>query len=159
MVLLLAPRLAEASPVIPPGKEKVVLGLLAPQTLGSEVTPGCTIQSVQIQARTIDIAIVAGDDQLGVARLNPPESIDGAGHSKSFRIEVQADSDDARRCIEVVRETVQKNDDGRFRGEPDVVRTSRTPSRPYDGNYDRGLEAGTPDHMTLTLYRVTGRAP
>jgi hypothetical protein len=121
VVLTLMSGRAEASPVIPPGKEAVVLGLLAPHSMGSEVVPGCTVRSVQIGARTIDIVVLAPGEELGSMRLSPPSRFGGGTGSKSFEIEIEAKNDPVRECVEVVRKAVLANDDGTFWAENTIV--------------------------------------
>ncbi|MFK8003838.1 MAG: hypothetical protein AB8H86_30020 [Polyangiales bacterium] len=116
-VFAAAPALADDVHVIETGRESDVLALLAPFELGSDVE-GWTIESVSIEATSIDVTLVGADGANGA---------DGSAHlilvhvseddvrtpSASFGFR-HAEAAEARRAIDRLIEAINENDDGNF---------------------------------------------
>ena len=106
--------LAAASPVIPAGKEDVVMGLFAPHALGSEIEAGCVLRRVEIKPDHIVLTLLRGEESAAQLHMKGPADSPGPDDVPSFAIEYKAPDPSFDSCFKAVRDLVAKNDDGKF---------------------------------------------
>ncbi|MCB9751715.1 MAG: hypothetical protein H6713_17210 [Myxococcales bacterium] len=118
LVLLpaLAPAVARADrePVIEGGREREILGLLAPHGPGGEAIDGWRVHSVRVDMAEIHVTLKdpgGGAATLVLAHHERP----GDARSGSFSMRFEGvETPEARAALQRVSEAVQRNDDGHF---------------------------------------------
>jgi hypothetical protein len=116
-LMLAAITASAAGPVLESGREREVLALFAPYTLGGEVTQGEKLWDVRIQATEIVVALRgAGGDRPSLRLVHSSEAPSGAEKSASFAIvRLMPDTDRAGMAASrLLLEAVQRNDRGGF---------------------------------------------
>jgi len=105
-------------PVIPPGQERAVAELFAPLRLGEAIdqAPGWTLQSFEIRARTISVALLGPDEAALTIELTHPQFGPAVAHrTRGFAVSVPTPPSPASRAaLDAVLARLEANDDGTF---------------------------------------------
>jgi hypothetical protein len=138
---------ASAAPVIPAGKEDVVMGLFAPHELGGEIESGCVLRRVEIEPKQIVVTLLRGQESAAQVVMKAPSDSPGPEDVPSFAIAYQASDTSFDGCLKKLRGVVAKNDDGKFwdehgvrpvvgGGRKSASETEDEPDQARDGNAD-----------------------
>jgi hypothetical protein len=116
-LMLAAITASAAGPVLESGREREVLALFAPYTLGAEVTQGEKLWDVRIQATEIVVGLRgASGDRPSLRLVHASSAPPGAETSESFAIVRLMPSTDATgtAASQLLSEAVKRNDGGGF---------------------------------------------
>jgi hypothetical protein len=128
---------AEATPVIAAGREKEVMALFAPHTLGHEVVAGWKLMNVRVQPDNIAVELAGPGGAFASFRLLHPDAAPSdAVRTPSFAVvrETPAAADQAIAPLVVA---LRKNDKGGFWREAPTVTAER--SQPESDDRSGGL--------------------
>lgn len=153
-----------SAPVIEPGREAEVLGLLAPYELGAEVTPEHRLTNVAIEAREITCEVRGPDETVARLHLAHPDAVPEPDRtSASFAMRLDASDDASRAALVALADAVGRNDAGGFfrvaaQPEPPVGgSTSFTSERPiFDGALLALLAAALLVVLVVRQLRIDG---
>lgn len=148
LIALLFPRVAAASrPVIVPGREDEILGLLDPHALGDELRPGWTLHSFEIHDSTIDVWIAGPAETYARVALDHPEfGPDGARRIDGFALTIAEQPPGSEASVAELVAAIERNDDGSF-WRTDVVYAHETREHPLP--IDHGLVRWASDGLLL----------
>ncbi len=114
-LLLVAPGSRADQPVIEEAREKDVLGLFAPYTLGAEVSPGWRLWNVAIQPTRIVVVLKGPTEQPAELVLVHPNEAPDAERTPSFAALAPAGDDpQVQGARDALLAAVRRNDDGKF---------------------------------------------